>query len=181
MQKLLTFLIFIAIATAAHAEPVKLTTVLNEGDTGFISVTFKDQNGVAVVPNTIKWWIDDEASGTNLVPPVTVVPTPAVNGTPGRTTYTIQIDECGQKIISNRATENRIMTLAFTYGYSIGTPGGPGTPVVGAGTPGPQSSNEYARYTVNNLPYLTVGGAYPNCAATPLVTPAATATATPTP
>jgi hypothetical protein len=125
-------LILAGIVYAQNAAPVDLATRIREGTDSFLSVSFRDQNGVAVVPGSVIYKVTDESTGVVLIPNATPVATLA-------STLTIDINRCAARIINgSKKDENRLVPVIFTYGG------------------GAYTGTDYARYKVDNIPDIAV-------------------------
>lgn len=160
MKKCFIYMAVLVLPSLAFGEPQDLPTHIKEGSSAFISASFKDQNGVAVKPDSISYFITDEATGAITIP--------AVGPTPLASTQTFELNTCNCRIVNNaRNTENRLGTFKYTYGGASQYTG-----------------TDYARYVCDNVPDIVVAQATPGtpCAVSqvPSPTPTRTPTATPT-
>jgi hypothetical protein len=102
---------------------------VNEKSTYVVKLTFKDENGVLVTPDSCTYRLDDEASGEELVEDTVVVP--------GATYYNLTISSDSNSILNDdRKFEIKVLSVSFTFSTTkVGTA-------------------EY-KYKVLNLKYLT--------------------------
>lgn len=151
------------VGAIALAAPYNITTVVKEGTSGWLPITFKDQNGALIVPCTVTIDVTDEQTGTVLIAPYAST---AFASSPAASIVE-PVNNCAHKIVNpgQNTTENRLYTVKFTYlGCTAPTPGT--TP-----TPGQVTSTDYARYVVEDIPSLIVSGTPPNCTVGPAPTP----------
>ena len=83
--------------------------VINEGTTGYLTVTFLDKDGVAVAPASVSYRIDCLTTGTAVVGATSV--------TPG-TSVEIQLTAANNAILGNLPRERRRVTVTGTYSGS---------------------------------------------------------------
>lgn len=87
--------------------PVTALNYVNEGQTGYITMSFKDSNNNAVVPTTFTYKINDLVTGNNLA---------AGNVAPGNSTYTLELTpEMNIIVNNNAANEEHVLTIDATY------------------------------------------------------------------
>lgn len=83
-------------------------TVVNEGTTSYIRVSFIDQDGDALVPSSITYRIDDLGSGQVLLPATSVAPSDSVE---------IRVPPAVNSLIDQHASsETRVATIEASYG-----------------------------------------------------------------
>ena len=137
------------------AAPYNITTIVKEGTSGWMPMTFKDQNGSLVTPCTVHITVTDEQSGTILIPEYTPAPS-------GLSSSIVEpVNNCASKIVNpgQNTTENRLYAVRFTY---LGC---------ATATPGSVTGTDYARYSVEDIPSQQVTGTYPNCTVSQAPTP----------
>lgn len=102
---------------------------VNEKSTYVVTLSFKDEDGVAVTPEALAYRLDDESSGEEVIEDTVVVPT--------STTYSLTIASTLNIILNDdKKFEIKVLTASFIYATSkVGTA-------------------EY-KYKVLNLKYLT--------------------------
>lgn len=153
MKKLIfSLMLLFGAAIAYAAAPQDLSTKIKEGSDAFLSVSYKDQNGVTNQPNYMEWSVTDESTGVVLIPKRTE--------TPGYGTQTLNIDKCASRIINNtKDSENRLVTILFKYAGGVYT------------------GTDYARYKLENVPDIVVTPGV-TCAVGQVATPTPTNTPT---
>jgi len=102
---------------------------VNEKSTYVVKLSFKDEDGVAVIPESLTYRLDDESSGEEVVENTVVVPTD--------TSYNVTISSTSNIVLNDdKKFEVKVLTASFTFDTSkVGTA-------------------EY-KYKVLNLKYLT--------------------------
>lgn len=87
---------------------INALTVVNEGTTSYIRVSFTDQDGDDLVPSSITYRVDDLGSGQNLVPATSITPDAGVE---------IRIPPAINSLIAQGASsETRVATIEASYG-----------------------------------------------------------------
>jgi hypothetical protein len=88
---------------------------VNEKTTSFVMLTFKNEDGVAVTPDSLTYRLDDEASGEELIEDTVVVPS--------STSYTVTIPSATNTILNDdKKFEIKIFTASFTFSTTkVGT------------------------------------------------------------
>jgi hypothetical protein len=100
---------------------------LNEGTTCVVSIDFKDENGVDVVPTSGRYRVDDAESGTVVLHWTAFTPTSA--------NQLLYIQSNSNRLIAQEHDrETRVVTVEFTYGATI-------------------MGTEETRYTIKGLKY----------------------------
>lgn len=84
---------------------------INEGSTGYLTVTFKDKAGDPAAPSGITYRIDDLASGTEVLGDTAVTPGASVE---------ITLPPSVHVPIGNARTQHRRVTVKATYGADDG-------------------------------------------------------------
>lgn len=83
-------------------------TIIKEGDTAYLTVTFRDKTGVLAVPTTVTWDCIDLDSGQQMQAPTSVAPGSSVEITIP-TAVNAMVD-------STKTHETRRVTVKSTYG-----------------------------------------------------------------
>lgn len=82
---------------------------VNEGSTGYLSVSLKDKTGAAALPTALSYAINDVISGS--VVRATTSLTPAAS-------FEITLTPLDNQILGGRADELKRVTITATYGVS---------------------------------------------------------------
>lgn len=81
---------------------------VNEHSTYVVTLSFKDENGVAVVAESLTYRLDDESSGEELIEDTVVAPT--------ATTYNVTISSTVNSILNDdKKGEVKVLTASFTF------------------------------------------------------------------
>lgn len=81
---------------------------VNEKTTYVVTLSFKDESGVSVIPDSLTYRLDDEASGEEVIEDTVVVPTGA--------TYNVVISSTSNIILNDdKRNEVRVLTASFVY------------------------------------------------------------------
>ena len=81
---------------------------VNEKSTYVVTLSFKDENGVAVTPDSSTYRLDDEASGEEIIEDTVVIPT--------GTTYNAVISSTSNTILNDdKKYEVKVLSASFTY------------------------------------------------------------------
>ena len=88
---------------------------VNERSTYVVVLSFKDENEVAVIPDSLTYRLDDEATGEELIEDTVVIPTSS--------TYSVVIASTVNAILNDdRKFEIKVLTASFTYATTkVGT------------------------------------------------------------
>jgi len=88
--------------------PVTTLSSINEGHTGFVTLTFIDENNNAVVPTSFTYKVNDLITGQNLA---------SGNVSPvGNSTYTLELASTVNIIVNNsHAAEEHVLTINARY------------------------------------------------------------------
>jgi len=86
--------------------------MVNENSSATLTLTFRNEKGVAVTPTTIKYRIDDLSSGANITPVTSVTPSSSV--------YDVSIFSNENRIIAPaRPYEQRRVTVQWYSGTTL--------------------------------------------------------------
>jgi hypothetical protein len=81
---------------------------VNEKSTYVVKCSFKDENGLEVIPDSLVYRLDDEATGEELVEDTTAVPTDVF--------YNVTIPSSANAILNDdRKFEIKVLTAQFTF------------------------------------------------------------------
>lgn len=80
--------------------------IVNEGTTGYLTVSFYDKTGALAAPSTVSYRIDCLSSGTEIVDDTSVSPASSVE---------IQLTAANNAIVSGLPRERRRVTVTGTY------------------------------------------------------------------
>lgn len=88
---------------------------VNEKSTYVVKLSFKDENGVAVTPDSLTYRLDDESSGEEIIEDTVVVP--------GTTYYNLTISSDSNSILNDdKKFEIKVLSASFTYSTTkVGT------------------------------------------------------------
>jgi len=99
----------------AEENLIRLNSVCNEGETFFVTLTFKDADDVGVVPPTGSWTL------YNLADETIINSRTAVGITPSASTYTIELTPADNALVDeNLLTEEHRCFFSYNYGPSGG-------------------------------------------------------------
>lgn len=88
--------------------PITTLPQVTEGQTAYITITFTDELGVAITPNSFVYFVNDLLSGTQLA-------TGTVSS-PGVSSYAFTLTPAMNDIINiNEALEEHVLTVDATY------------------------------------------------------------------
>ena len=88
------------------------TDTINENSRAILTLTFKDEAGVAVIPTTFKYRIDDVPSGTEMVSIQTITPSTSI--------YDLTIVSATNRILnSSKPYEQRRVTVQWYVGATL--------------------------------------------------------------
>lgn len=87
--------------------PITILDSVNEGQTAYIVLTFKDELGVAITPNSFLYNVNDLLSGTSLAS--------GTISSPG-STYTFTLTPAMNDIVNSKTDfEEHVLTIDATY------------------------------------------------------------------
>jgi len=109
--------------------PATVLSSVNEGSTAYVTVSFTDELGTAIVPSSISIKVNDVITSTELMSSTVT--------TPGTSSYTVTLTPTANRIINdNHEYEEHVLTIDATY------------------ETGKHCTGEY-RFNVYNLRFLT--------------------------
>jgi hypothetical protein len=87
--------------------PITILSEVNEKQTSYITLTFKDEAGVAITPTSLTWTLYDLISGTSISSGTVSTPTAV---------YTMEITPTMNAIINTKtAKEEHVLTISGPY------------------------------------------------------------------
>jgi|WetSurMetagenome_2_1015567.scaffolds.fasta_scaffold323314_3 hypothetical protein len=82
---------------------------VNEKSTYAVKLSFKDENGVAVIPDSLTYRLDDEASGAEIIEDTVVTPVSS-------TYYNVVISSASNSILNDdKKFEIKVLSAKFVY------------------------------------------------------------------
>jgi len=86
---------------------IQALTIVNEGTSSYITAEFLDHAGEALVPTSISYQVNDDATGELLVESTQVSPAAEIE---------IRIPPAVNSLVAGRSSEIRVATIEATYG-----------------------------------------------------------------